>query len=161
MKIPKRFKMPKAYYDKPESVYFIKLQKSLYGLKQFSRMWYNCLNEYMLEKDFENNEICPCIFIKKTTSRFAIVVVYVNDLNLIGTHEELIKIITYLKDEFEMKDLGIFFCLGLQIKHLSNEIFVHRLIYTERVLKHFYINNVHHLSTSMIVRSLDTKKDIF
>jgi hypothetical protein len=115
----------------------------------------------MLEKDFENNEICPYIFIKKTTSRFAIVVVYFNDLNLIGTHEELIKIVTYLKDEFEMKDLGIFFCLGLQIKHLSNEIFVHRSIYTERVLKHFYINNVHPLSTSMIVRSLDTKKDIF
>jgi hypothetical protein len=87
--------MPKAYYDKLESVFFIKLQKSLYGLKQFDRMWYNYLNEYMLEKDFENNEICPCIFIKKTTSKFAIIVVYVNDLNLIGTYEELIKIVTY------------------------------------------------------------------
>jgi len=89
--------------------FFIKLQKSLYGLKQFDRMWYNCLNEYMLEKEFENNEICSCIFIKKTTSKFAIIVVYVNDLNLIGTHEELIKIVTYLKNEFEMKNLGIFF----------------------------------------------------
>jgi len=43
--------------------------------------------------------ICPCIFIKKTTFRFAIVAVYVNDLNLVDTSEELIKTATYLKDE--------------------------------------------------------------
>jgi hypothetical protein len=57
--------MPKAFYDKPRSVYSIKLQKYLYGLKQSGWMWYNHLNEYLLEKGFENNEICPCIFIKK------------------------------------------------------------------------------------------------
>jgi hypothetical protein len=68
-------------------------------------MWYNHLNEYLLEKGFQNNEICPCIFIKKTTTGFVIVAVYVDDLNLVGTPEELIKITTYLKDEFEMKDL--------------------------------------------------------
>jgi len=67
-------------------------------------MWYNHLNEYLLEKGFENNEICPCIFIKKITSGFAIVAVYISDLNLVGTSEELIKTATYLKDEFEMKD---------------------------------------------------------
>jgi hypothetical protein len=31
MKIPERFKMPEAFYDKLKRVYFIKLQKSLYG----------------------------------------------------------------------------------------------------------------------------------
>jgi hypothetical protein len=116
----------------------------------------------MLEKEFENNEICSCIFIKKTTSKFAIIVVYVNDLNLIGTHEELIKIVTYLKNEFEMKNLGIFFFILVyklnifQMKYLSIDRYIQK-----KVLKHFYINNVHPLSTSMIVRSLDTKKDIF
>ena len=32
--------------------------------------------------------------------------IYVDDLNLIGTLEELIKTTNYLKREFEMKDLG-------------------------------------------------------
>jgi len=96
--------MHEAFYDKPISVYSIKLYKSLYGLKQSGRMWYNHLNEYLLEKGFENNKICPCIFIKKTISEFVIVAVYVDDLNLVGTYEELIKTTTYLKDEFEMKD---------------------------------------------------------
>jgi hypothetical protein len=75
---------------------------------------------------FENNEICPRIFIKKTTSGFAIVIVYVDDLNLVGNLEELVKTTTYLKDEFEIKDLRkIKFYLGLQIEHLSNRKFIH------------------------------------
>jgi hypothetical protein len=49
-----------------------------------------------------------------------------NDLNLVGTLEELTKTTAYLKNVFEMKDLGnTKFCLGLQIEHFSNGIFVH------------------------------------
>ena len=53
-----------------------------------------------------NNPICPCVFIKKSQSGLTIIAVYVDDLNLIGTHEELTKTTNYLKKEFEMKDLG-------------------------------------------------------
>jgi hypothetical protein len=67
------------------------------------------------------------------------------------------KTITYLKEEFEMKDFRkIRFYLGLHIEHLSNEIFVHQLMYIKKVLKH--MNNAYHLSTPMIVRSLNAKK---
>ena len=66
-------------------MYSIKLQRSLYGLKQSGRMWYNHLSEYLLKERFENNQICPCIFIKRSESRFAIMAVYVDDLNLVGT----------------------------------------------------------------------------
>ena len=51
-------------------------------------MWYNCLSEYLLKEGFENNPICPCVFIKKSESGFAIVSVYVDDLNLVGTPKE-------------------------------------------------------------------------
>ena len=107
-------------------MYSIKLQRSLYGLKQSERMWHNRLSKYLLKEGFENNPICPCVFIKKSESRFAIVVVYVDDLNLVGTLEELTKTANCLKNEFEMKDLGKKkFCLGLQIEHLPNGILVH------------------------------------
>ena len=73
-----------------------------------------------------NNPICPCIFIKKSETRFAIITVYVDDLNLIGTPKELTRTTNYLKKEFEMKDLGkIKFCLGLQIEHFPNGVLVH------------------------------------
>ena len=59
-----------------------------------------------------NNLLCPCIFIKKSETRFAIMAVYVDDLNLVGTPKELTRTTNYLKKEFEMKDLGILFFLS-------------------------------------------------
>jgi hypothetical protein len=65
-------------------------------------------------------------FIKRLESRFAIVAVYVDNLNLVGTSEELTKTTNYLKNEFEIKDLGkTKFCLDLQIEHISDGILVH------------------------------------
>ena len=62
----------------------IKLQRSLYGLKQSRRMWYNHLNEYLLKEGYANNPICLYIFIKKSETGFSIIVVFVDDLNLLG-----------------------------------------------------------------------------
>ena len=45
MKIPKGFKLSEANNTKSCSMCLIKLQLSLYGLKQFRRMRYNRLNE--------------------------------------------------------------------------------------------------------------------
>ena len=114
MKIPKEFKLLEANNTKPRNMCSIKLQRSLYELKQSERMWYNRLSEYLLKEGYENNPICSCLFIKKSETGFAIIVVYVDDLNLIGTIKELTRTAKYLKKEFEMKDLGkTKFCLGL------------------------------------------------
>ena len=50
MKIPEGFKLFEAAGIKPHSTYSIKLQWSLYELKQSECMWYNRLNEYLLKK---------------------------------------------------------------------------------------------------------------
>jgi len=50
-------------------------------------------------------------------------------------------------------------CLDLQIEHFANHIFAHQSAYTEKVLKIFCMDEVHPLSTPMIVRSLDVNKD--
>ena len=44
MKIPEGFTLPEAMNSKPRSMYSIKFQRSLYGLKQSGRMWYNRLS---------------------------------------------------------------------------------------------------------------------
>ena len=107
-----------------------------------------------------NNLICPCIFIKKLEIGFTIIVVYVDDLNLIRTPEELTRTTNYFKKEFEMKDpRKTKFCLGLQIKHFSNEVLVHQSTYIKNVLKRFYMDKAHSLSSLMVVRSLNVKND--
>ena len=75
------------------------------------------LSDYLIGKGYINNSLCPCMFDKRTSSGFAIIIIYVDDMNLIGTLEELRDIATYLKSEFEMKDLGKTWFLGLVLEH--------------------------------------------
>ena len=87
---------------------------------------------------------------------------YVDDLNLVRTPEELTRTTNYLKKEFEMKDLGkTKFCLGLQIEHFPNGILVHQSTYFKKVLKRFNMDKAHPLSFLMVVRPLDVKNDSF
>ena len=97
MKIPIGFKFLEANNTKPHNMYSNKLQQSLSRLKQYGRMWYNHLDEYSLKEGYANNPICPCIFIKKSETGFSIIIVFVDDLNLIGTPEELTRTTKYLK----------------------------------------------------------------
>ena len=46
------------------------------------------------------------LFIKWSQNGYMIITVYVDDLNIIGTLNELKEACTFLKNEFEMKDLG-------------------------------------------------------
>ena len=101
-------------------------------------------------------------FINKIENGLVIIAVYVDDLNLIGTPEELIKTTNYLKKEFEMKDLGkTKYYLGLQIEYCLNGVLIHQSSYTEKVLKRFYIDKSHPLSSPLVVRSLEVTKDPF
>ena len=162
MKIPEGLQLPDRYDSNPREFYSIRLQRSLYGLKQAGRMWYNRLTEYLLKQGYNNDPICPCVFIKRYQSQFVIIAVYVDDLNIIGTPEELQKAANCLKLEFEMKDLGrTRFCLALQIEHLKDGIFMHQSTYISKILKRFYMDKAHPLSTPMVVRSLETIKDPF
>ena len=61
-----------------------------------------------------------------------------------------------------MKDLGkTKFCIGLQIEHFPNGVLVHQSTYIKKILKRFNMDKTHPLSSPMVVRSLDVKKDPF
>ncbi|XP_039133240.1 uncharacterized protein LOC120270287 [Dioscorea cayenensis subsp. rotundata] len=77
-----------------------------------------------------------------------------------GTPHEIAITASYLRKEFEMKDLGkTRFCLGIQIEHLPTRIFIHQLAYTEKVLKRFNMDKPYPLSTPMVVRTFDVQRD--
>jgi len=65
MKLPTRFKLPKSCKSSSREYFSIKLNKSLYGLKQSGRMWYNRLSDYLLKEGYKNDSVCPYIFIKR------------------------------------------------------------------------------------------------
>lgn len=67
---------------------------------------------------------CLYVFIKQSEYGIVIVAVYINDLILKRTPEELQKTADCLKNEFKMKDLRkIRYCLELQTECKLNGIF--------------------------------------
>ena len=94
--------LPKSSDSKRQSAFAIRLKRSLYGLKQSRRMWYTRLSDYLIGKGYKNDELCPCVFIKKINFGFTIVAVYVDDMNIIGTLDEIRETASYLKSEFEL-----------------------------------------------------------
>ena len=111
----KYFQTPEHTLNSAEA-FILRLKRSLYRL-----------SEYLTSQGYVNNELCPCVFIKKSHSDFVIVAIYVDDMNLIGTPEEL----AHIMSEFEMRVLRkTRYCLGLEIEHRSDEILVHQSNYT-------------------------------
>ena len=104
MKVPDGISIPNPKANR--NMYCVKLQKSLYGLKQSGRMWYNQLSEFLKLKGYTNNDDYPCVFIKKSSTGFYIISMYVDDLNIIGNEPDINEARRHLKTEFEMKDLG-------------------------------------------------------
>jgi hypothetical protein len=144
------------------NMYCVKLAKSLYGLKQSGRMWYNQLKEFLLNKGYYNSDDCPCVFIRRSSTRFYIISVYVDDLNIIGHTKNIDEDHNYLKIEFKMKDLGrTKFCLGLQLEHLQTGILVHQFAYAQKVLEKFNMDKAYLLRTPTIVHALEKDIDPF
>jgi hypothetical protein len=59
------------------------------------------------------------MFIRKSTTKFCIISIYVDDLNIIDHTKDIDEPCNHLKMGFKMKDLGrIKFRLGLQLENL-------------------------------------------
>jgi hypothetical protein len=143
-------------------MYCVKLNKSLYDMKQSERMWYNQLKEFLLNKGYSNNDDCPCVFIHKSSTGFCFISVYVDDLNIIGTELDINEVRDHLKMEFEMNDLGkTKLCLGLQLDHLPTYILVYQSAYVQKILEKFNMDKAYLCKTLMVVSALENDTDPF
>ena len=85
-----------------------RLVKSLYGLKQAPKQWHEKIDNEMLSNGFRINECDKCVYIKYTANCYVIVCLYVDDILIIGSNNDIIKATKrMLTNEFDMKDLGV------------------------------------------------------
>ena len=86
--------------------------------------------------------------LKKSSTGFCIISVYVDDLNIIGNEPDINEARHHLKTEFEMKDLGqTKFCLGLQLEHFHSGIFIYQAAYVQKVLEKFNMDKSYAIKT--------------
>ena len=85
----------------------LRLCRSLYGLKQSPRAWYDRFRNTILKRGYIKSNVDHTLFFKHAISKVPILKVYVDDIVI--TRDDITEIVDlkkYLTQEFEVKDLG-------------------------------------------------------
>ncbi|KAK1648278.1 hypothetical protein QYE76_066083 [Lolium multiflorum] len=132
---------PKGFVDPKNDDKVCKLQRSIYGLKQASRSWNRRFDKVIKDFGFIQCHGEACIYKKVSGSSVAFLILYVDDILLIGNDIELLSSVKgYLNNSFSMKDLGeASYILGIKIYRDRSRrlIGLSQSTYLDKILKKF------------------------
>ena len=132
---------PEGFVDPKGANKVCKLQRSIYGLVQASRSWNKCFDSVIKAYGFIQTFGEACIYKKVSGSSVAFLILYVDDILLIGNDIEfLVSIKAYLNKCFSMKDLGeAAYILGIKIYRDRSRrlIGLSQSTYLDKILKKF------------------------
>jgi hypothetical protein len=134
-------KQPKGFAMKGKKELDCKLKKSLYGLKQSPRMWYQKFDTYILRLGFTRSKANHYVYFKLVGDHFAYVILYVDDMLLIGNNKEIIKEVKpHLSSKFDMTNLGATnFISSMEIKRdrANRKLWLNQKKHIETILQNF------------------------
>ncbi|KAA0057585.1 Beta-galactosidase [Cucumis melo var. makuwa] len=110
-----------------------KLQKSLYGLKQSPRAWFDRFTTFVKSQGYNQGHSDHTLFTKASkTGKIAILIVYVDDIVLTEDDQTEISLLKQrMGNEFEIKDLGnLKYFLGMEVARSKEGISVSQRKYT-------------------------------
>ncbi|TPX47662.1 DNA-directed DNA polymerase [Synchytrium endobioticum] len=157
MKVPEGLKTP-TQMENP----CIKLQKSIYGLKQSGRQWFAKYSEVLKGNGFTNTQECPSVFFKLTENGPVITPIYVDDTNVMGPAQAVANVKKGLASHFQMKDFGkVSQCVGIEVDHLPNGTFIHQSRLISKILRTMNLMNTKTRQSPLQVRSTSIDTDLY
>src|SRR6266508_282176 len=110
----------------------LRLKKSLYGLKQSPRAWFDRFRRAMCGLGYKQCNSDHTVFYRHSESHITILVVYVDDMVITGNDgQEITRLKENLMKEFEVKDLGqLRYFLGIEIARSPKGIVLSQRKYT-------------------------------
>jgi hypothetical protein len=83
--------------------HYIKLEKSLYGIKQAARAWFHFLEPGLLRLGFKASEVDPCLFYRDD----CLVALYVDDCLVFSPQQQIIdQVLSSLQTEYQVGSQG-------------------------------------------------------
>ncbi|KAM1025660.1 hypothetical protein ACFX2C_038786 [Malus domestica] len=118
---------PLGFQDSTQPNSVCRLHKSLYGLKQASRAWYDKLHGALPSLGFVGSKSDHSLFVKKDP-HLVFILVYIDDILVTGISPQAYKhVIDQLSTLFPIKDLGpLHYFLGIKVKRSSKGIFIYQ-----------------------------------
>ena len=113
-----------------------KLKRSLYGLRQAPRAWFENFQTTLLGFSFTQSRYDSSLFIQTTAASIVLLLIYVDDMVITGSdHVSIQHLKRQLQASFHMKDLGnLNYFLGLEVNSHPKGLFLHQHKYTDDLI---------------------------
>lgn len=134
---------PPRYVDSAHPSYVYKLHKSLYGLKQALRAWFERFTFHLLHLGFIASVVDSSLFIFHFSGTIIYLLLYVDDIIVTGNSlVQITHLISTLSQVFDLKDLGpLNYILGIQITRTKFGLSLTQSKYASDVLYRFHMEN--------------------
>lgn len=150
-------RQPEGFIVKGKETHVCLLKKSLYGLKQAGRQWYKKLHSVLVSEElcFTRTHSDAGIYIHRSQGGEVdmILIVYVDDLLLIGPSTRLIQEVKKkLSSRFKMKDLGPasdFIALSINRDRARRLLWIHQSNYIRGFLEFFQMSTAKGMRTPL------------
>lgn len=128
---------PMGFRDPNHPAHVCLLKKSLYGLKQAPRAWYQRFADFVFTIGFSHSTSDHSLFIYSKGKDMAYILLYVDDIILTASSNELRQtIMSLLASEFAMKDLGpLSYFLGIAVTEHAGGLFLCQQKYAEDIIE--------------------------
>src|ERR1700678_755548 len=144
---------PPHHEEADRSRYVVKLQKSIYGLKQAGRKWYNTLCALLIKIGFQRSMADPAVFFACIGNNIVVLFIHVDDTTMTGNFILLINDFKQrIEKQFDITDLGpISWLLGLAVTRNRTErtLLLSQESYINSLLHRFNLEDVKTLTTPM------------
>lgn len=114
------------------------LRKSIYGLKQSPRQWYEEFDTFLRSIGWVRSQYDPNLYFFREGDSIVIIMLYVDDLLITGNcPKKICAVKQQLQDRYRMKDLGLVHrYLGVDfVRTIDHGLFLHQQEYTEALLQ--------------------------
>lgn len=139
------------------------LNKSLYGLKQASRLWNSSVHDLLTNNGYIQSNCEPCVYFKKYDNKLTLVALYVDDFYVFtDCSVEKDKLFQLLQSEFSCKSLGTLKnCLGIKIHRdrAQGTLMFDQSDYIRKLLERFGMVNCKNVCTPMVLNKLEEATD--
>jgi hypothetical protein len=150
-------------YDEGEAGSVKRLHKSLYGLKQAGRKWYDALCRVLADLGFRVSHTDPGVFHARVEDHVLILAVHVDDCVMTGSSSDLIM---HYKREFHshyaLTDLGpVHWLLGIKVTRdrAARTISLSQTSYINSILARFSLSDARPYQTPMAPSATYSKRD--
>ncbi|RVW86352.1 Retrovirus-related Pol polyprotein from transposon RE1 [Vitis vinifera] len=143
---------PKGFEDPTNPQFVCRLHKSIYGLKQATRAWFNRLSTVFLSLGFVSSQVDPSLFTYHRDSNNVFLLVYVDEILVTSNVRSFIdELISNLQLDFAMKDLGqLSYFLGIEATCDSSGLHLRQTRYIIDLLDCVNLIGIHPYRTSCV-----------